>query len=103
MRSIDCSVFKKLGILLGFIIGGLTDELHHFPKNSETRQGSTTDSTASLSGILQVSMYVFQSLIVDCFEGTAQIGITPGMHLLKFFHHFTNESIFAVMFQGSAK
>ncbi len=89
--------------MLGFIIGGLTDELHPFIKSSKTDLGLSADSTALLSGMRQVSIYVFRSLILDCFEGAAKIGLTPGMHLSKIFHHFTNEYIFAFTFQGSGK
>ncbi len=85
--------------MLGFIIGGLTDELHPFVKSSEPDLGLSADSTALLSGILQVSIYVFRSSIV-LNEGKAKIGITTGMHSFKFFHRFTNESIFVVTFQG---
>ncbi len=44
--------------MVGFIVGGLTDELHPFTKSSETSLGLSTDSTALLSDIRQISICV---------------------------------------------
>ncbi len=47
--------------MLGFIIGGPTDNLHLFTRRSETGLGESIDSTALLSGKRQTSVCGYDS------------------------------------------